>query len=360
MTIVELSRNTEERPRLLYLFPRRSTFIQRDLDLLTRHFDVHAHELCADPPWMLPLRLLGQLIWLMRRCAWRHDAICHFSGYHAVLPVLMAKRCFIVLAGADCASIPAIGYGNHAREPLGRATRFAARRAHRLLPVHELLIDRVQHYDAATPSRQGIRAFAPGLGTPSTAIPYGFDAEQWKPDPAIERRPDLFVSVVGPAAEGNRIHFLKGVDMVLAAAGRVPQARFVLIGIGDPRTYAGAPANVELVPNVPQADLRRHYCSASFYLQLSLSEGFPNALCEAMLCGCIPLVSDVSSMPSTVKDIGLVVRRRDPELVTATIREALAMDAGRRRDRSRAARERIAGSFSVEAREHALVNVIRE
>lgn len=351
--------NREGRTRLLYLFPRRSTFIQRDLDLLAARFDVHAHELGADPPWKLPLRLIGQLIWLVRHRAWRHDAICHFSGYHAVLPALMAQRCFIVLAGADCASIPAIGYGNHAREPLGRATRFAARRAHRLLPVHELLVEREQHYDAAAPSRQGIKAFTPELATPFTAIPYGFDAERWRPDPATERRPDLFVSVVGPAAPGNRIHFLKGVDMVLAAAARQPEASFQLIGLSDAGAYRTAPANVMFHQRRAPDALRALFSSASFYLQLSLSEGFPNALCEAMLCGCIPVVSDVSSMPSTVKDIGLVVQRRDPDLVTAAIRTALDLNAVQRRDRSHAARERIMGSFSMEARERALLNVLR-
>ena len=86
--------------------------------------------------------------------------------------------------------------------------------------------------------------------------------------------------------------------------------------------------------------------AATFYLQLSLSEGFPNALCEAMLCGCIPIVSDVSSMPGIVADKGLVVKHRRVDDVVAVLEQALLIGATGRDQRSTEARVRIVDHFT--------------
>ena len=42
-----------------------------------------------------------------------------------------------------------------------------------------------------------------------------------------------------------------------------------------------------------------------------MSEGFPNALCEAMLSGCIPIVSNVGAMPKIVKETGYLLLKKD-------------------------------------------------
>ena len=345
-------------PVLLYCFPKRSTFIDRDVQALSARYMVRQHELNTGADQMLPIRLLQQLIWLLANKAWKRDAICHFSGYHAVFPALLARRCFIILAGSDCASIPAIGYGNHARKLMGWATRFAARKATRLLPVHASLMLRSSDYADIVPREQGISAFAPGLNTPWTEIPYGFDGQYWCPDETSTRSPERFLCVAGPAAQNNRVHLLKGVDLLLQIAERTPQAHFQIVGLADPDAYGIAPPNVTFTGRVAPDQLRDLYRRTAFYAQLSLSEGMPNALCEAMLCGCIPLVSQVASMPSIIAEHGKVLHKRDAELGSQACRELLSLSPAELELRSQGSRERILNAFPMDRRTKALFAVL--
>ncbi|MBX2973579.1 MAG: glycosyltransferase family 4 protein [Flavobacteriales bacterium] len=346
------------RRRILYCHPKRSSFIQRDIEGLGRQYEVQVHELGADNGWKLPFRLLLQFVWLIKNRAWSRDCICHFSGYHALLPALLCRRTFIILAGSDCASIPSIGYGNHARLLFGWATRRAVAWATLALPVYKGLMRREQSYSSAVPKEQGILAFGPRIRTPWIEVPYGFDPEQWSPGATDTRDAALFICVPGPATPSNRVHRLKGVDLVLAIARRLPHARFVIAGLNDPTAYTEVPANMTLVGHLNAGQLRELYRSASFHLQLSLSEGMPNALCEAMLCGCIPLVSDISSMPGIVDGIGMVLMRDDPALGAAMCERSLALTPEERHTRSLAARDRIVKEFPMEQRMDTLTRLL--
>ena len=348
------------KPPLLYCFPRRSTFIQRDIDGLSQRHDVRTHELKALPAWQLPFRLLHQFAWLVRNKAWKRDCICHFSGYHALLPSWICHRTFIILAGTDCASIPAIRYGDHSRRLMGWATRKAAAMATRLLPVHASLMYRTQAYSDIVPAEQGILAFGPDIKTPWSEIPYGFDAEFWKPDLEITKDPEGFICVPGAASPTNGSHLLKGVKLVLEIAERLPAARFVVVGVADPADYKNASSNVNFLGRVDAFALRNLFCKASFHLQLSLSEGMPNALCEAMLCGCIPLVSEIASMPDIVDGIGYVLQRDDPEMGAALGSAMLALPANERSDRAIAARNKMAQAYSMWARLDALEALLHD
>ncbi|HMC97284.1 MAG TPA: glycosyltransferase, partial [Flavobacteriales bacterium] len=99
------------------------------------------------------------------------------------------------------------------------------------------------------------------------------------------------------------------------------------------------------------------YGSATYYLQLSVSEGFGNALCEAMLCGCIPIVSSTGAMPRIVGDTGYIVQRRDPDVLERTIREAMSQAAPRGPN---AMRERIMTDLPLALRATGLPSIVLE
>jgi glycosyltransferase involved in cell wall biosynthesis len=94
-----------------------------------------------------------------------------------------------------------------------------------------------------------------------------------------------------------------------------------------------------------------------FYLQLSMSEGFPNALCEAMLSGCIPIVSNVGAMPFIVGETGYVLNKKDPDLLVQHINHALESNLP---ELSLKARNRISDAFPLRNRADQLIKSIKQ
>ncbi len=347
------------RERLLYFFPKRSEFINKDLESLADHFDLHPHELEVASRILLPWRLMLQFLFLIRMRAWKHDAICHFAGYHSILPALLCRRCFIILAGSDAACFPNINYGNFRKYLYAKVTSFSLRKATLLLPVDSTLIRTKQAYDKEAPMDQGVLAFVPDLRTPFRTVHYGFDPRTWNTEPGTARDPLSFVCVASGVSPNNSTHQRKGIDILLRTAPLFPHLKFVVVGSHKPDLYQGLPANVTISRPMDANQLRLLFSESSFYLQASIMEGFPNALCEAMLCGCIPIVSNVAAMPRIIEDSGFIVEERSVQSLSTAIADALALDRSEKERRSILARELIMGKYSRRARLDALLEVVR-
>lgn len=105
-----------------------------------------------------------------------------------------------------------------------------------------------------------------------------------------------------------------------------------------------------------QAALKEELSAHEFYFQLSYMEGFPNALCEAMLCGCIPIGSNVSGIPHIIGDTGFILNKRDVDVLDELVQSALRPD--NRENLSDNARKRIEKLFPTELRRNKLVALI--
>jgi glycosyltransferase involved in cell wall biosynthesis len=165
----------------------------------------------------------------------------------------------------------------------------------------------------------------------------------------------LCVAVCHDAARMKK----KGIDLLAEAARELPDVRVVVIGIAAGVVASSGitlPPNMEILAPVPREELRAWYARAKVYCQPSYTEGLPNSLCEAMLCGCAPVGTAVGGIPSAIADVGWMVPYGRPDELVTALRRALAADEGVHQR----ARAHIARTFPLHRREDALVKILTE
>lgn len=340
--------------------PSPSTFVEDDRHRLEARYPVRTiyfHPERAKTPWGMMQRLAAQRAFLRDAMPSAGLVLGWFADAHMALPMRFARRLnlpvALILGGMDVNVVPDLGYGatlSRWRAPL---VRRQLREASHLLPVSETLIHAQNTFASpGTSLEMGVRALIPDPIPPYTVLPTGYDPSAW-PMGDLERAPSV-VSVAFCASE--RSWKLKGWDLLVDAARAMPDVPFYLVGLDA--TFAATralPQNVTGVPPGNRASLVAWYQRASVYAQLSRSEGLPNALCEAQLCGAIPVVSAVGGMPEAVGTHGVVVAQPNNDLVVRALRSALesATDAKRR-----AARDFITHTYSDARRTQGLYALV--
>jgi glycosyltransferase involved in cell wall biosynthesis len=304
---------------ILYLFPVRTAFIDRDLEMIRPVAKIVPLEF-TQTPWKLPFYLVAQffqLLWYLPRTS---QYLCFFGGYHCLLPVLFGtifgKKCTIQAGGMDCINMPEIGYGNFRKKGLAWATSYSFTHCSLILPVAEALVNQEYSYDPKISSKQGLLQLIPGLKTPIQVVPNGFDTEFWK-DLGMERVKHSFISVATSTSNPARAR-VKGYDLIEQLAANNPEWHFTLVGDS---TYKTQSPNIQVLGKETPASLVQLYNSHEYYLQLSSSEGFPNALGEAMACGCVPIGSAVGAIPEIIGDTGLLLKRKSLDTLQELIQD---------------------------------------
>jgi glycosyltransferase involved in cell wall biosynthesis len=338
---------------ILYTFPIRTAFIDRDLEMISPTMNIKALEFTQSPvklPFFFLLQFF-QLLWFLPKTT---QYLCFFGGYHSVLPVwfgkIFGKKCIIQAGGTDCINMPEIGYGNFRKKWLRMATVYSFKNCSLILPVAEALVKQDYRYDPEISPKQGLLNLIPDLKTPIQIIPNGFDTDFWK-DLGEKRKPLSFISVATGTSNSSRAK-VKGYDLIELLAANHPDWSFTLAG---DENYKSANPNVKILGKQNPESLRNLYNQHQFYLQLSTSEGFPNALGEAMSCGCIPIGSAVGAIPEIIEESGIILPKKNPELLKLLISKLFEREL---QDFSKKASSRISENFSFCKRKKALLEAL--
>lgn len=327
--------------RIVFVHNGQERFVCDDLRLLSESHTIS--------DWYQPKRAFNPAR-LYREIA-SHDLVfCWFASWHSLWPVLIARQmgkpAIVVVGGYDVANLPQAGYGSQ-RSGLRRimpriVSRTVIRNATHIVAFSESARQEAICNAHTEPDR--IRVIYPFI-TP-TSVMRDFDKRE------------RLALTVGGVDNGNLIR--KGLLPFVQAAAYLPDVHFVVAGrwrdsgVGVLRHYASA--NVVLSGFLPDTELDMLYLQASVYVQASLHEGFGLSVAEAMMHGCIPVVTRIGSLPEVVGDCGLYIEFAAPELIADGIRRALAAPSALRES----ARARILSEFPEERRRVLLNQLIAE
>jgi glycosyltransferase involved in cell wall biosynthesis len=342
----------EKRKKILMVVPFQSSFIKKDIEILSSHYDIVLNEYNWRNKSFVPLFMIMQVFAMLRHIFFIKSVIIQFGGYWSLIPSIIGKifkvPVFIILHGTDSALMPGINYGSLRKKPLRIALRLSYQFASMLLPVSSSLLRTENDYNPGE-VMQGINYHFPKLKTPARVISNGLATEFWTPPEKGKKDIKSFITVFYPAQ-----FMRKGGDMILLLAKRYPDCNFYIAGSPRPQHISEIPVNVHYLGKISQAELRENYLQARFYLQLSMFEGFGLALCEAMLCECIPIVSSANILPEIIGDTGYVVTKKDIDLLASVVEKAL--QAGNKEELGEKARARIIEKYSLDNR----LQILRE
>jgi glycosyltransferase involved in cell wall biosynthesis len=311
-----------------------SPFIKNDYDILTRHFDVYK----------IKIKKMKDIFRLAVSALKCDMAFIWFAGKHAFPAVLLfralGKKSIIVVGGYDVAYEPEINYGQFTLNWQNRMyAKFALKYSNKVLVVDPSLKD-----DAIKNAGVDAKNF--------DYLPTGYNPSKFHPK---DEKESLILTVAG-GESWDRIR-IKGVDIFVESAKFLPDVRFLVIGVqGDAlrRLKDVASKNVNFIGSLPQDELIGYYQKAKVYCQLSIREGLPNALCEAMLCECIPVGTERNGIPTAIGDTGFLVPYGDPSNTAKSIEKALNSS----NSLGQKARRRIIELFSEKRRESGLIQTI--
>jgi glycosyltransferase involved in cell wall biosynthesis len=342
--------------KIIYFCPEASTFVKRDFDILERHSCLLTHEFKPSSNWRMLYRFFEQFYFILKNFRNTNIYICHFLGYHSLLPILAARLLKIpslaIVAGTECHNYPSINYGSFRKPFYAYFTRMSFEHCTHIAPVHENLAFFEDTYYGVD-GNQGYMVFAPRTKAPATPLYYGYRESFFKIFANATRKPNSFLTVAKDLTKGE--FYRKGIDLILESAKAFPEHTYTIVGNWEAKRHV--PSNVTLLPPMPVEKLVMLYNSHEFYFQLSIAEGFPNAICEAMMCGCIPIGSSVYAIPLIIGDSGFILERKNFEHLKMLIQKAIASD---KKQLSKAAAERIRREFPETRRERELINLVNK
>ena len=345
--------------KILYFKTKESTFILKDQQILQGNFDTGTFRINTSTTFKYVLSIIKVTLYLAF-FSWKYDVFfIRFADWHtailAFFKKLYNKKLFIVIGGYDVAAIQEINYGAHINKRRSKFINYSLRNATWLLPNSKSLI----YYENMFISDQivygGIEYFVKKTNARIQVVPNGFDSNIWKPIKDIpKRKMALTVAMVNDM----KTFYLKGLDKFIQCAFSLPNYEFVIIGLNISlieKNNIDYPQNIKIMgPQLPH-QLLRYYSEAKLFCLFSLSEGMPNVLCEAMLCECIPVGTNVTSIPEIIENTGFIIKERNLSAYLIEVNKAFEAE----KSLQILARKRIMEYFSFEKREKKLVEIIK-
>jgi glycosyltransferase involved in cell wall biosynthesis len=326
--------------KILFIHQSWKGFEQTDYGILSRNFEAKEA--------LVYKNFYYKTFFLLKKI-YKTDIIFCWFAYRSALPLIlvakiMRKKIIVVASGWEAANAPDIDYG-----AMREGSKFCLNK----LIVRAIL---TLSDNILAVSEFNCLELKLNAGVPKSKIKIiylGVD-ENKLGDKVLKKK--NMVLTVGQINCKNMSR--KGLNVFVEVARLLPLLDFILIGgtKKDLESYIEkpAPGNLKIIPfSLNKA--KKYYRQAKVYVQVSRHENFGLSLAEAMSYECVPVVTNQAALPEVVKEAGYYVEYNNVDSTVAAIQLALSD-----KERGGLARQRIERFFSLQKREKALVNVIRE
>jgi len=352
------------RNKILYIKHGDSTFIKQDQDILEKHYVVKPFLLYqAAGQFRYFLRLARLPFFILFNAYGTKMMITWFADYHAAIMAFWGRilgiQVVIIAGGQEAVCYPELGKGIYRSKFRGACAKYALRHASLVIPNHKSLIWHENFYYTPDGKKDGIKYYVPGIKTPMEVIFNGINDKKYFRDHSIQKEAKLVLTVGGNMSAKNDF-YNKGFDLLIALAKSRPELNFIMIGIKKSfLPWVQEHYAVDQIPNLklilsfcPDEVLFETYNKAVYYIQASITEGMPNTLNEAMLCGCIPIGSHVNGIPDAIGDCGVIVEKRELAALSQALDKAMSLQLDEDSIIAQAKK------FSLPIREKALIELL--
>ncbi len=326
------------------VYPVFSSFVKADYEILTEKFSVEKYQYKHKKNIFSHLMEQIKLFFFLLFNFGKFDFVyVWFADYHSLLPIIFSKlsgkKSLLVLGGYDVTFIPQFNYGSFNNPIRAFFAKNSMKYAWESLAVSDNILEEAKQ---RVPQLNGEILYT------------GYSSEKFRFGEGDRKRE--VVSVIG----GNTYKrmMIKGVDLIVETAKLLPEIKFILIDLNEEifEKNFGTIENVEIIKAMPQSELIKYFQNASVYAQFSLREGLPNSVCEAMLCGAIPVGPNAGGIPIAIGECGFIINERNADAAAKAILDALNSSDELRK----CARQRVIENFSFEKREERLLKLIEE
>jgi glycosyltransferase involved in cell wall biosynthesis len=306
-----------------------TSFIQEDLKILNTHYSV------------TKILSSGIKTFFIYFSALRTNDIT-FSWFASVYSSILifftkvfGKKSILILGGVDVAKIPEMNYGIWNSWWKSIIVRYGIKNADIVLAVDDSL------------KSDAVRLCGYN-GNNIHVLPTGYDSKRWKPGNVKEN----VILTVANCHNMTRVK-IKGIDFLIDVARSLPDMSFILVGLKNEIAFQlQIPPNIIHYESVEQSQLLEMYQRAKVFFQPSMREGLPNTLCEAMLCDCFPVGTNVGGIPNAIGETGLIVEYSDIAGAKKALHQAMEHESNNK------ARDRIIQHYNINMREELLVKYI--
>jgi glycosyltransferase involved in cell wall biosynthesis len=264
--------------------------------------------------------------------------ISWFNDYHSFIPILFSKLFFkksIIIVGGYDAIVD--NKNNHGLFFTGGLRSTIAKLNYKMVNevwvVHKSLENGCDFAKQKFNVISGVRRFTSKKNIVIKDINTGYDTRFWNYDKSEEKTGALTAAFFSD----KRVINIKGLNIFNQLASFLPNVNFTIVGESGIRIseFINLEPNIKVMGVQTRSEMKELYQKHKFYFQGSRLEGLPNSLCEAMLCGCIPVGSRVFGIPDAIGTTGFLFdTEKDIEQIVEFINSDLgATDLKKARNR---------------------------